>query len=116
MFREYGNPCEKFCPAAVTKEFHEKSNRPELKVNFSNACTVRHVICRSVPDHQLVTPEGGAARITKVCNCNTTTNERYVFNRYTRRTIREENMSLINNDEVEGKGEGKGLRKVKPEN
>src|SRR5260370_17645298 len=33
---EYGNPCQRVCPAAVY-EMHDKSNgRPELQINFPN--------------------------------------------------------------------------------
>ena len=58
---EYGNPCEKFCPAAVYEmEFNAKSERQELKVNFSNC--VHCKTCDVADPYQIinwVTPEGG---------------------------------------------------------
>ncbi len=58
---EYGNPCEKFCPAAVYEmEFNAKSGRQELKVNFSNC--VHCKTCDVADPYQIinwVTPEGG---------------------------------------------------------
>ncbi len=58
---EYGNPCEKFCPAAVYEmEFNAKSERQELKVNFSNC--VHCKTCDIADPYQIinwVTPEGG---------------------------------------------------------
>ena len=58
---EYGNPCEKFCPAAVYEmELDEKSGRRELKVNFSNC--VHCKTCDIADPYQIinwVTPEGG---------------------------------------------------------
>lgn len=58
---EYGNPCQKFCPAAVYEmEFNEKRNRQELKVNFSNC--VHCKTCDIADPYQIinwVTPEGG---------------------------------------------------------
>lgn len=58
---EYGNPCEKFCPAAVYEmEFNAKTERPELKVNFSNC--VHCKTCDIADPYQIinwVTPEGG---------------------------------------------------------
>ncbi len=58
---EYGNPCEKFCPAAVYEmEFSEKTDRRELKVNFSNC--VHCKTCDIADPYQIinwVTPEGG---------------------------------------------------------
>lgn len=58
---EYGNPCQKFCPAAVYEmEFNAKSERQELKVNFSNC--VHCKTCDVADPYQIinwVTPEGG---------------------------------------------------------
>ena len=58
---EYGNPCEKFCPAAVYEmEFNDKTERRELKVNFSNC--VHCKTCDIADPYQIinwVTPEGG---------------------------------------------------------
>ncbi|NNE99789.1 MAG: electron transfer flavoprotein-ubiquinone oxidoreductase, partial [Pyrinomonadaceae bacterium] len=58
---EYGNPCEKFCPAAVYEmEEDSKSGRKELKVNFSNC--VHCKTCDVMDPYQIinwVTPEGG---------------------------------------------------------
>ena len=58
---EYGNPCQKFCPAAVYEmEFNAKSERQELKINFSNC--VHCKTCDVADPYQIinwVTPEGG---------------------------------------------------------
>ncbi len=58
---EFGNPCEKFCPAAVYEmEFDAGTNRRELKVNFSNC--VHCKTCDIADPYQIinwVTPEGG---------------------------------------------------------
>jgi len=56
---EYGNPCERFCPAAVY-EMEERNGRRELKVNFSNC--VHCKTCDIADPYQIinwVTPEGG---------------------------------------------------------
>jgi len=56
---EYGNPCERFCPAAVY-EMEERNGRRELKVNFSNC--VHCKTCDVADPYQIinwVTPEGG---------------------------------------------------------
>ncbi|MBA2379301.1 MAG: electron transfer flavoprotein-ubiquinone oxidoreductase [Blastocatellia bacterium] len=58
---EYGNPCVKFCPAAVYEmEENATSGRRELKVNFSNC--VHCKTCDIADPYQIinwVTPEGG---------------------------------------------------------
>ena len=58
---EYGNPCQKFCPAAVYEmEFNANTDRNELKVNFSNC--VHCKTCDVSDPYQIinwVTPEGG---------------------------------------------------------
>ncbi len=58
---EYGNPCEKFCPASVYEmEEDAESGRKELKVNFSNC--VHCKTCDIMDPYQIinwVTPEGG---------------------------------------------------------
>ncbi|CAN5788321.1 electron transfer flavoprotein-ubiquinone oxidoreductase [soil metagenome] len=58
---EYGNPCERFCPAAVYEmEESDKTGRKELKVNFSNC--VHCKTCDIADPYQIinwVTPEGG---------------------------------------------------------
>ncbi len=58
---EYGNPCEKFCPAAVYEmEENADTGRKELKVNFSNC--VHCKTCDVMDPYQIinwVTPEGG---------------------------------------------------------
>jgi electron-transferring-flavoprotein dehydrogenase len=55
---EYGNPCQRFCPAAVY-EMEERNGRRELKVNFSNC--VHCKTCDIMDPYQIinwVTPEG----------------------------------------------------------
>ncbi len=58
---EFGNPCQKFCPASVYEmENNANTGRRELKINFSNC--VHCKTCDIADPYQIinwVTPEGG---------------------------------------------------------
>jgi electron-transferring-flavoprotein dehydrogenase len=57
--REYGNPCQYFCPAAVY-EIVTEQNAPKLKINFANC--VHCKTCDIADPYQIiewVPPEGG---------------------------------------------------------
>ena len=57
--REYGNPCQYFCPAAVY-EIVTENNAPKLKINFANC--VHCKTCDIADPYQIidwVPPEGG---------------------------------------------------------
>ena len=56
---EYGNPCEKFCPADVYK-IEEENNEQKLQINFSNC--VHCKTCDIMDPYQIINwvpPEGG---------------------------------------------------------
>ncbi|MGA8142327.1 MAG: electron transfer flavoprotein-ubiquinone oxidoreductase [Candidatus Acidiferrales bacterium] len=57
--REYGNPCQYFCPAAVYEMAMEK-DQPKLKINFTNC--VHCKTCDIADPYQIINwvpPEGG---------------------------------------------------------
>ncbi|MCS6885083.1 MAG: electron transfer flavoprotein-ubiquinone oxidoreductase [Acidobacteriota bacterium] len=57
--KEYGNPCQYFCPAKVY-EIQEEHGKPKLHINFSNC--VHCKTCDIMDPYQIiewVTPEGG---------------------------------------------------------
>ena len=58
---EYGNPCERFCPAAVYEmEKDAATGARRLKINFSNCIHCK--TCDIVDPYQVITwvpPEGG---------------------------------------------------------
>ena len=64
---DYGNPCEKFCPAAVYEMVDSQENpEKELFIHHENRVTARPATRGSVPDHHLDDAAGRRGRLHRM--------------------------------------------------